>query len=635
MPVRVRVLVRVRGRQRGVCVCVLTTAVSFSAFDLIIPLHIISRKNMRWMWLRLVAGIFLIMVEPVSGIRLINSYFEAEDALTMDERAQNDKARDDATNVHERNKETKKAAAAKLKAAKKAAKIAAKEANSMNAHGVGFKPLELFGVFCESEAAAEKELQKAKETNCVKEVEVTKKENAFHKKNADLLVRLSDYKSQKANVTEHVRNFALDRKKLNGAEMVEVAMAAFEDIPELILGLIFFAKGGLAESSDADISLFVTSMVVSIFHASKCFWTWHTLRSIIRESKLASDDTLGYAKNVKLWDGKLDTYRFGSTDGYFEIPPLENEIECLTDETNAIGKKLDRLKKKEEKRKAKIDLERALVDDEDRKITLEAEKIKLWSAAARSAIEEQKDAKKAKKKLEKIIESKQAYARKQDPYNRWRYHASYHSHRMVPVVSEVVRRHHDEVYGRSNAASKWVMLGNLPADLLYDLEVEFGNRFEAQDPEDDLWNSVTYDEGARTPEPTWEESTQTWVVPPEEGELLVPILSGKVKGPCGDCGLPVRETHERELDEDGTYYHVNARDCFTGTATTVENKTDMSMFAKSYWADSMLFGNANYDTKPFWDDQKKSWVQLGSTEGYSADDYWRQVHHEQRLDDWT
>ena len=475
------------------------------------------------MWLRLVAGIFLIMVEPVSGIRLINSYFEAEDALTMDERAQNDKARDDATNVHERNKETKKAAAAKLKAAKKAAKIAAK-ANSMNAPGVGFKPLELFGVFCESEAAAEKELQKAKEKNCVKEVEVTKKENAFHKKNADLLVRLSDYKSQKANVTEHVRNFALDRKKLNGAEMVEVAMAAFEDIPELILGMIFFAKGGLAESSDADISLFVTSMVVSIFHASKCFWTWHTLRSIIRESKLASDDTLGYDKNVKLWDGKLDTYRFGSTEGYFEIPPLENEIECLTDETNAIGKKLDRLKKKMEKRKAKIDLERVSVDDEDIQITLEAEKIKQWSAAARSAIEEQKDAKKAKENLEERIEFQQAIARQNDPYYLFGYRSTFYSHKMQPVVLEAVRRRHDEIYGRSNAASKWVMLGNLPADLLADLEPNDElddlqlDDFALRDP---LWNSVT------NTEPTWEESTQTWAVPPEGGELLVPILSGK------------------------------------------------------------------------------------------------------------
>ena len=197
---------------------------------------------------------------------------------------------------------------------------------------------------------------------------------------------------------------------------------------------------------------------------------------------------------------------------------------------------------------------------------------------------------------------------------------------MQPVVLDAVRRRHDEIYGRSNAASKWVMLGNLPADLLADLEPNDElddlqlDDFALRDP---LWNSVT------NTEPTWEESTQTWAVPPEGGELLVPILSGKVKGTCGDCGLPVRETHERELDEDGTYYHVNARDCFTGTATTVENKTDMAMFAKSYWADSMMFGNANYDVKPFWDDQRKRWVHPDPTEGYSADDF------DERLDDWT
>ena len=36
---------------------------------------------------------------------------------------------------------------------------------------------------------------------------------------------------------------------------------------------------------------------------------------------------------------------------------------------------------------------------------------------------------------------------------------------------------------------------------------------------------------------------------------------GAIKGPCGDCGMPVRETHER-YTEDGVYYHDNNDDCY-------------------------------------------------------------------------
>ena len=62
------------------------------------------------------------------------------------------------------------------------------------------------------------------------------------------------------------------RLSIYRTELVELVMAVFEDIPELALAITFAAKGGLNGSSQADISLFVTSQVISLFHAAKCFW---------------------------------------------------------------------------------------------------------------------------------------------------------------------------------------------------------------------------------------------------------------------------------------------------------------------------------------------------------------------------
>lgn len=117
-----------------------------------------------------------------------------------------------------------------------------------------------------------------------------------------------------AALKEEQSRLRRDIKRLRMNEMVEIMMALFADFPELVIGIAFIALGGLsaaigsstndtlAVTSDAEVSLFITSEIVSLFHAVKCIWSWYKNRKLIRRAKVFGHDN-------------LNTY-----DGYFAIP---------------------------------------------------------------------------------------------------------------------------------------------------------------------------------------------------------------------------------------------------------------------------------------------------------------------------
>ena len=215
-------------------------------------------------WLRVIAGLILIMIEPVAGIRLLISAFEAEPPLTKKQVKELDEAKQRAINV-----ETETAALIEE---------------------VNRKLKEQAAVVSDNDAFATAKGKLAKH-----ELAVVEKEVAYMKLVAPLTQAESDFKVIDAAVVVQKRKFELERARMQGTETVEMQMAIFEDIPEIGIAVAFVAMRGLVDTSQSDISLFVTSLVVSLFHALKCFWSFWKLRKTIQAAELA--DT-----------GKLQTY---------------------------------------------------------------------------------------------------------------------------------------------------------------------------------------------------------------------------------------------------------------------------------------------------------------------------------------
>lgn len=238
-------------------------------------------------WLRVIAGMLLIILEPVAGVRLLDSAYEPAPPLTQAERDELE-----ATKVRAINVEVEMAA--KIKEANDKATKAATETTK-------FKETE----FNASELVAAKALYKRLADSRKHEVEVVTQEAAYLKASSLLTQEQTDLQFIQADVDMQERTFRLEQKKLKGTELVEVVMAVFEDIPEIAVGITFAARGGLKQASDADTSLFVTSQVVSLFHAAKCFWSFWTLKTVIRDAKLAEE-------------AKVDTHR-----DYFLVRPIE------------------------------------------------------------------------------------------------------------------------------------------------------------------------------------------------------------------------------------------------------------------------------------------------------------------------
>lgn len=154
------------------------------------------------------------------------------------------------------------------------------------------------------------------------ELDVIKKEDTYLQLLASVTDTLTELDFVEYEIDNQAGKFTLERKKMKGTELVEIVMALFEDLPELAIGISFAASGGLAEASQSDISLFVTSQVVSLFHAAKCIWSFWTLRKVIREAKLAKSE-------------KVDTL-----NGYMTVRPISKMEETIED--SAAAKQLEK-----------------------------------------------------------------------------------------------------------------------------------------------------------------------------------------------------------------------------------------------------------------------------------------------------
>lgn len=311
-------------------------------------------------WLRVIAGMLLIILEPVAGVRLLDSAYEPAPPLTQAERDELE-----ATKVRAINVEVE--AAAKIKEANEKATKAATEQSK-------YKETE----FNASELVAAKALYKRLADSRKQEVEVVTQEAAYLKARSPLTQEQADLQFVQADVDMQERSFRLEQKKLKGTELVEVVMAVFEDIPEIAVGVTFAAMGGLKEASVADTSLFVTSQVVSLFHAAKCFWSFWTLKTVIRDAKLAEEarvDTHGEYFSVR----PIEEHGTSSPAGQRlaqrlkAIEPLKDESERVRREWDAEFKQIEEAIVENGSDLQKADLQKQKQDEADRKMRLKTD----------------------------------------------------------------------------------------------------------------------------------------------------------------------------------------------------------------------------------------------------------------------
>lgn len=276
---------------------------------------------------------------------------------------------------------------------------------------------------------------------------------------------------------------------------------------------------------------------------------------------------LGWNMNVVEWDRKLDTYRFeehkanenqfGTEDGFFQIPKIEQRVEDLVHQDKClIYKKLERARKPMDKEKGQIDVERKQVNENSEVLQVEATKIKEWSAEAKKALEELE----ARRQEEAEIAKRQEAAREADHF----FHQlqMYSPYKMLPVVHAAVVQAAKSKWGGNKSNDRWAMVSQVPVDMLTDMATN------------EFWLDVDHVADFRTEFNVIKEEAQP----------------GAIKGACGDCGMPVRNTHERYKDEGSeVYYHDNTDDCYRARAGPVWNISTGSQINTSYWSDNKMY----------------------------------------------
>jgi hypothetical protein len=95
---------------------------------------------------------------------------------------------------------------------------------------------------------------------------------------------------------EDLLGFELMITKVKSRMRLDFSMGLLEDIPELAIDVAFVVVVFTKDVDDedtmdgADISLFVLSAILSIYHVVKCFWTFFKIRSAITESDHSTPD---------------------------------------------------------------------------------------------------------------------------------------------------------------------------------------------------------------------------------------------------------------------------------------------------------------------------------------------------------
>lgn len=230
---------------------------------------------------KMIGSILLVMLEPVAGIRLINSAHEPSPALTEEDRqnllnkkSQADNAENDAAARFAEAVEKEKAARQKAKSS--ATQMEKGTANTEN---------DVFGFGAESIEEASQKLFNAMADITSREKKIIEMEAKVAIAEAPILRDESNVVLAHAEMSRAKRQLRLEITQLGHTEQIELVMALFEDLPELVLSAVFLGIGGIDGASGSDVSLFATSAFVSFFHAAKCMWSWHQHRGLIRRAE--------------------------------------------------------------------------------------------------------------------------------------------------------------------------------------------------------------------------------------------------------------------------------------------------------------------------------------------------------------
>lgn len=89
----------------------------------------------------------------------------------------------------------------------------------------------------------------------------------------------------KAKVSVQDSLLDLEIRQVESYELVQFVMATCEDLPEFGLAIWFIQLGGLQSAPASDVGLFVTSLLISAFHSSKCIWAFHKLRQLMAQAR--------------------------------------------------------------------------------------------------------------------------------------------------------------------------------------------------------------------------------------------------------------------------------------------------------------------------------------------------------------
>lgn len=94
-------------------------------------------------------------------------------------------------------------------------------------------------------------------------------------------------KQEQAAALAH-NKFTIAVREAKSRALTDFMMGLLEDMPEFVIDVIFLVRAargdieGEDELTNADVSLFVISGVITIFHVVKCFWTFFKILQLVR-----------------------------------------------------------------------------------------------------------------------------------------------------------------------------------------------------------------------------------------------------------------------------------------------------------------------------------------------------------------
>lgn len=115
-----------------------------------------------------------------------------------------------------------------------------------------------------------------------------------------------------------VHSNMLTSTTLPGREFVQIIMASLEDIPEIILAIVFGARyselfqftDASGNKNQAELFTFATNIAVSAFHCFKCFWQYRRINKLVKSAK---PNQAKNADNLQIYNGLVHVAHLNNT----------------------------------------------------------------------------------------------------------------------------------------------------------------------------------------------------------------------------------------------------------------------------------------------------------------------------------